>query len=268
MYGVAMTTLVCRVLSRLPVAHVALYGTLDTGSVVRMMVTLRDCLADAPAVLLLDMRHVTVASEAALRPLMVLVTEARMWPAARVALCCANPATTAMVAAAAPQEGPDMFPDVTTAVHAANRMPVPPRDELALSPAPEAPAKSRQFTHDTCTRWGVGRVAGLAELVASELVTNAVVHARTPMTVTLRLTDNCLHVAVRDGDPRPMRRPNPGGAGGPGDEHGRGLLLLDAMADSWGCNPTADGKVVWASIALPGRRGAASDRAATVGPTG
>lgn len=258
-----MTTLVCRVLSRLPVAHVALYGTLDTGSVVRMMVTLRDCLADAPAALIVDMQHVTVAGEAALRPMLALVAEARTWPAARVAICCATPAVSAMITAVGLEEGPDMYPDVTSASQAAHRMPVPPRDVLTLSPAPEAPSMSRQFTQETCARWGIGRVATLAELVASELVTNAVMHARTPMTVTLRLADNRLHVAVRDGDPRPMQRPTPGGSGGPQDEHGRGLLLLDAMADSWGCNPTADGKVVWASIAVPGRRGANSGCAAT-----
>jgi len=262
-----MTTLVCRVLSRLPVAHVALYGTLDTGSTVRMMVTLRDCLAEAPSVLIVDMQYVTVADEASLRPLLELVADARTWPGARVALCCATPAAKAMIAAAAMKEGPDMYPDVTSATDAARSLPLSVRDVLTLLPAAEAPARSRRFTHDTCARWGIGRVGNLAELVTSELVTNAVMHARTAMTVTLRLVDNRLHVAVRDGDPRPMQRPAPGNAGGPQDEHGRGLLLLDAMTDSWGCNPTADGKVVWASIAVPGRP-AAAGHAATGGVLG
>lgn len=254
-----MSTLICRVHSRLPVAHVALYGTLDGTSAARMMVTLRDCLAEAPTLLIVDVAHLVVGLESALRPLVVLAREARTWPRAHVALCGAGPATVAMIAAAADgEEGPDMYPDVTSATLAARGLPVSPREVLSLAPAPEAPARSRQFTQDTCALWGIGRVAGIAELVASELVTNAVVHARTPFTVTLRLTDGRLHVAVRDGDPRPMLRPSPGASGGPDDEHGRGLLLLDAMADAWGCSPTADGKVVWATITVPVRRPAGS----------
>jgi hypothetical protein len=47
-----------------------------------------------------------------------------------------------------------------------------------------------------------------------------------------------------------MYRPDSNAAGTPTDEHGRGLLLLDAMADAWGSSPTADGKVVWANIGV------------------
>lgn len=250
-----MSTLICRVLSRLPVAHVALYGTLDQTSAARMMVTLRDCLAEAPTMLIVDATHLVVGAGVALRPLVALVREARTWPGLPVAMCGAGPSTAAMIVAEARgEEGPDMYPDVTSATAAARGLPVSPREVLSLAPAPEAPARSRQFTHDTCALWGVGRVGGVAELVASELVTNAVIHARTPFTVTLRLADGRLHVAVRDGDPRPMLRPSPGAGGGPHDEHGRGLLLLDAMADAWGCSPTADGKVVWATIEVPARR--------------
>jgi anti-sigma regulatory factor (Ser/Thr protein kinase) len=93
-------------------------------------------------------------------------------------------------------------------------------------------------------------VAKLASLVASELVTNAVVHARTPSVMALRLANDTLHVSVRDNDPRPMFRPDPGLTGAHDGDHGRGLLILDAMADEWGTHPTADGKVVWATISV------------------
>jgi anti-sigma regulatory factor (Ser/Thr protein kinase) len=93
-------------------------------------------------------------------------------------------------------------------------------------------------------------VAKLASLVASELVTNAVVHARTPSVMALRLANDTLHVSVRDNDPRPMFRPVPGLSGAHDGDHGRGLLILDAMADEWGTHPTADGKVVWATISV------------------
>jgi anti-sigma regulatory factor (Ser/Thr protein kinase) len=100
----------------------------------------------------------------------------------------------------------------------------------------------------TCQTWGIARVAKLAALIASELVTNAVVHARTRAVMVLRLTANALHISVRDQDPRPMYRPAPGASGANESDHGRGLLILEAMSDTWGCHPTADGKVVWATV--------------------
>jgi anti-sigma regulatory factor (Ser/Thr protein kinase) len=246
-----MSTLICQVQSRWPVAVVSVYGTLDTNSAARLMVALRDTLAEAPSALLLDVAHLEVSVDSALVPLVWLADEAQRWPAITIGLCAATPATAAAVervgADSGAMTGLKMYDDTAAASEVARQLPVPPRRSLTLSPTPGAPAEAREFTHEICVEWGIGRVANLAELVASELVTNAVMHARTQIAVTLRLSGDTLSVAVRDGDPRPMFRPAPG-SGAPSDEHGRGLLLLDAMADAWGSTPTADGKVVWANI--------------------
>ena len=246
-----MSTLICQVNSRLPVAAVALYGTLDRSSAPRMTVTLRDCLAEAPTVLLLDVEHLVVASASAFAPLFGLVEESRGWPATRFALCGASPAITGLIAAAGPDSGGlELYSTIAVGTDAARQVPVSPRRSLGLRPDANAPAISRQFAQETCATWGVDKVGMLAELIASELVTNAVVHARTHVDVTMRLADGVLSVAVRDGDPRPMFRPAESGIEAVTSEHGRGLLLLDAMADAWGCHPTGDGKVVWASIGV------------------
>ncbi|HKT02510.1 MAG TPA: ATP-binding protein, partial [Rugosimonospora sp.] len=126
--------------------------------------------------------------------------------------------------------------------------------EAELLPGPDAPALSRALVSRACQEWGVGRVRRLAELVVSELASNAVVHARTPAVATVRLLDDCLQMAVRDGDPRLVSHPPPGAHGAHHGEHGRGLLILDAMTDSWGSAPTADGKVVWAQVRIPRQR--------------
>lgn len=251
-----MSTLVCQVERRLPVAVVAVYGTLDPSSAARLMVVLRDCLAAAPTALIIDASHLVVASEEALRPLISLVVEARTWPNATIAICGVGPLMEKFTQV--PVHA-DIYPDIERATEAALRIPVAPRRTVTLNPVPDAPAQSRQFAQETCRLWGIDRVAGLAELVASELVTNAVIHARTRLDLTLRLADDKLNVAVRDGDPRPMFRGTDNG-GRPTDEHGRGLLLLDAMADLWGSSPTADGKVVWATIGLPASRNPGPDR--------
>jgi hypothetical protein len=74
-----------------------------------------------------------------------------------------------------------------------------------------------------------------AILVASELVTNAVVHARTDLRLRLELRGDWLHIAVRDGSPRLLRLVT---ARDPEAEGGRGLWLVDQLGRAWGSTPT------------------------------
>jgi len=80
-----------------------------------------------------------------------------------------------------------------------------------------------------------------ARLLVSELVANAVTHAETDVTLQLDFSDERLRVEVRDqadGQPQP-RRPRR-------DElSGRGLMIVEALADRWGVEPTPPGKTVW-----------------------
>ena len=243
-----MPTLICHVRRRLPVAVVDLAGTLDHTSAARAMVTLRDCLADAPTFLLVECGHLAVTAPTALTPLLRLATDVATWPATRIGLCGATPAVRGLVDAH----------DGTTASYAslddglaeALSAPVAPKESLALRADHDSPAVARRFVDEICTSWGIRRTSKLASLVASELVTNAVVHARTPSVMSLRLAGDVLAITVRDGDPRPMYRPDPGATGAHDGDHGRGLLILDAMADAWGTLSTADGKVVWATMSI------------------
>jgi len=245
-----MSMLITQVQSRSPVAVVSTYGTLDRNSAARFLVALRDVLADAPSVLIVDVEHLVVGADEALVPLIGLAGEAARWPGADIVLACAGAQTTAALARVPGGSDLRLVADLDSAIADARLIPVAPRRTVTLRPSASAPAESRQFAQEVCAEWSATRLAGLVELVASELVTNAVMHARTPIAVTLRLDGEVLSVAVRDGDPRPMQRPSPGASGAPGEEHGRGLLLLDAMADEWGTSPTADGKVVWATIGI------------------
>jgi anti-sigma regulatory factor (Ser/Thr protein kinase) len=87
-----------------------------------------------------------------------------------------------------------------------------------------------------------------AVLLASELVTNAVIHARTELRLRVELRGELLHLAVRDGNPwqlRPATIPDPEAEGG------RGLWLVDQLARAWGVNRHPDGgKVVWCTLTL------------------
>lgn len=92
-----------------------------------------------------------------------------------------------------------------------------------------------------------------AELLVSEIVTNALVHAGTFIDVAFTLVQGGLRVEVTDGSPH---APTVRGYG-PSAGTGRGLMLLDQMVDDWGVLPDEPGKTVWfqiASMPAPGER--------------
>ena len=85
----------------------------------------------------------------------------------------------------------------------------------------------------------------MAVLLTSELVTNAVLHGLTPVTVLVSDDGVRVRVEVADGRPGPLSLPSEGPAA---DRiSGRGLGIVDHLADRWGCRPQQDpaGKVVW-----------------------
>jgi anti-sigma regulatory factor (Ser/Thr protein kinase) len=108
-----------------------------------------------------------------------------------------------------------------------------------------SPRAARRFVKDTLGRWG--QPHGLAEdaqLLVTELATNAVIHAGTPYTVTLRPEAPGVRISVRDACPAAPTVCNPG----PLDITGRGLLLVAALSADWGVEETPDGKAVWATL--------------------
>ncbi|MFJ8691466.1 ATP-binding protein [Streptomyces roseolilacinus] len=84
--------------------------------------------------------------------------------------------------------------------------------------------------------------AHTAELLTSELVTNALIHTAYGAVVTATLADDVLRVEVRDFAPEP---PDPYVPVSDDGTHGRGLLLVQALADAWGVRAQGVGKAVW-----------------------
>ena len=128
----------------------------------------------------------------------------------------------------------------------------------AYQPEPAAAAAARRFVRDTLQAWVVTGAAadghGLVDdavLLTSELVTNAVVHACTPVQVTCRLADGAVEVVVRDGHPA---RLVPEAAESEPTERtgGRGLLLPAALASAWGVAYGRTSKAVWFRLGLAG----------------
>jgi anti-sigma regulatory factor (Ser/Thr protein kinase) len=87
----------------------------------------------------------------------------------------------------------------------------------------------------------------MAELVANELVTNAVEHAHSTSRLTVTYTGTVFRIAVRDYCPAPNPRPRPIDVGA---FRGRGLHLVAALAQIWNVDQHPDGKTFWANLPL------------------
>ncbi|MGW6707953.1 ATP-binding protein [Streptomyces sp. NPDC054956] len=118
---------------------------------------------------------------------------------------------------------------------------------------PRAPSRARARLREQLAEWGVGpEPAETAELLLSELVTNAVRHARAPhgrdIGVRLARYGGVLRVEVTDAGPAVTLAPH---AAAEWDEWGRGLAIVAALAARWGQCPRRNGigKAVWAEVA-------------------
>lgn len=148
---------------------------------------------------------------------------------------------------------------------------------LSLPGETRAASAARRFAATMCRTWGLEGLAEDVVLTVSELVTNAVVHARSSATMTISLSGGYLEVAVADDSPRaPIVRParldldadinlvvaraaehadlrapvwHVGRSGS--IAAGRGMLIVDAIADEWGVNRLAAGKEVWFRLSAP-----------------
>ena len=110
-------------------------------------------------------------------------------------------------------------------------------------PDPTNVACARRFVGGAFAEWGLD--SSDACLLTSELVTNAVMHGRTDVTVTVKLVDRRVRVEVMDFNPRlPSVRPL-----SPDDTAGRGLYLLQRVARAWGVESNPVQKSVWFEVA-------------------
>ena len=120
---------------------------------------------------------------------------------------------------------------------------------IALSRSPTSVAVARRFIAARAAAWSFPEEASQQlVLIGSELVTNAVLHARTELTLTLELRDDRVRISVKDQSraPATLRNYRPDAL------TGRGLGVVAALSDTWGVSAAADGKVVWAELGANG----------------
>jgi anti-anti-sigma regulatory factor len=225
-------------------ALVRLHGALTTATASHVRLTLLKCLAEQPDALLIDLAGLRVGEARALSVFTAVARQAAMWPGTPLLFCAPTAATRALLARGAYDTLP-VFVSTDVALAAGrDRVGMPSATEELL-PVAGAARQARDVVTEACARWELSTLVGPASVVVSELVSNAVAHAHTMITLRLSLRRRYLHIAVRDGstdEPRPATT-SPLAPG-----TGRGLLLVDAIARRWGSMPTTGGKVVWAVL--------------------
>ncbi|MFI2366905.1 ATP-binding protein [Streptomyces sp. NPDC018833] len=120
--------------------------------------------------------------------------------------------------------------------------------ELPFLAEPQEVAALRRIVRLHLKAWGLLRQTDVAQVCVSELIANVIRHvgAGTPTALRLSMSGTHLRVEVRDPDARALPTLV---AVGPDSESGRGMALVDAMADRWGVLLGSDHKVTWCEIA-------------------
>jgi anti-sigma regulatory factor (Ser/Thr protein kinase) len=130
---------------------------------------------------------------------------------------------------------------------------------VKLAALPCAVPQSRRVLRHVLREWQLEKMLDPALLVTSELVANAVQASgnnactdgqnRQVIALTVQLTDNSLLLEVWDASPAlpVLKETDITGV------RGRGLMLVDFLADAWGHRPAEGGKVIWCEVAIPAR---------------
>lgn len=128
-----------------------------------------------------------------------------------------------------------------------NRPPLPEPLVFHVPDEKQAVPAARKRVIQTARGWRVPLTRDAladVELLAGELISNAVRHSGGPCSVTVRWNGTRLRTEVSDGCPRPPRRSYDADG-----TSGRGLVLVDALAYTWGWDTHASGKTVWFEVA-------------------
>ncbi|MDI6101178.1 ATP-binding protein [Actinoplanes sp. NEAU-A12] len=223
-------------------------GHLRVSGVAALRRHLLECLAEQPEALLIDLSGLEVEQPRALSIFTVVLRQAAKWPGTPIMLCGPTPATRELMVVPVQHRLP-LCDDLAAALAHLNgeRQTVPSVSEDLL-PVAGTTRHARDLATEACLRWDLPGLVAPASVIVTELIGNVVDHAHTMMTLYLSLRPRYLNIAVSDGSPQPPAAPGPVP---PEAASGRGLLLVNELADCWGHLPSKDGKVVWAALRRP-----------------
>jgi anti-anti-sigma factor len=225
-----------------------LAGRLDLSAVPRLQRAILKQLAQHPPAMICDLSRVDGIDPLCAGVFTSIRHPALGWPGTALVLCGTQPAVAEVLLQLGVASRLAMYPSLDEALANARARPERLRARLTLGPVLTAVAAGRAFVREVCDQWGLQELAEPAALLASELVTNAVVHAHTALELRVELRGSRLQVAVHDQDPNLTRVL----AAKEGTDRGLGLLVVDQVAKAWGVHQDkAGGKTIWCTLKLP-----------------
>jgi anti-anti-sigma regulatory factor len=161
-------------------------GGLDAASSPALHHAAESCLENGPVALIMDLSAMTVLEDDAMAVFVEIIRIAGRWPGTPVLLCAPDPLHPGLrtLAAGVP---PTVFRSVAGAWDALDAGEQNPLIAEQLLPAAGEARRARDLATEACPHWDLPHLVGHAALIASELVINAVEHARTVMTLQLKL---------------------------------------------------------------------------------
>lgn len=220
-------------------------GTLDSRSYRAVRDGLIKLAVEGPRALITDIDDLKVDNDSALTVFSSAWSRVNVWPEVPILLVATGAAMQRRLKHGLVAHFVPVFQGVDEAI-ASVRMPPPRRRRTAqYNPVIGSSALARTFVRETCEDWDCKDWVQDALCVASELVENAVKHARTELQLRLEYRAGLLTIAVRDDDPH-MAVLRQTSAGQP---DGYGLQIVADLARAWGSAPDlGGGKVVWATL--------------------
>jgi anti-anti-sigma factor len=242
---------------------VSLHGALGMEAAPAVRQALLKGLGEQPKAVICDLSDVESIDPACASLFLAVVNQGdARWPATGFLLCGAVPAVATVLIRLRVHQFVPLHATLADAFRLVENRPPYLHDQMILAPTSDAAAAARLFAREVYDYWRLavrepGAPAGAENmslierlvLVASELVTNAVLHAGTDLRLRIELRENRLWVKVSDRAPQLLAS----GQNLERAEGGRGLVLVNALASSWGVHPDRlGGKVVWAAFNLAG----------------
>lgn len=218
-------------------------GCLSVRTVTQLRDTLLKAAAEQPRGVVCDLREVS-AGPVSLTVLHVVADQVAEWPGTPLVLVADDLALTDHLERLGLRRRLPVVADPDAAMAALRHAPGFVVTASRLPPTDDAPATARAFVTRVLHRWQADEGVDVARWVVSELVTNAVVHARTEATVKVSLTRRRIGLSVADRGPGGIRRP-----ARPGVDGGWGLTVVAELTRRWGVLPRMGGGwVVWSVL--------------------
>jgi hypothetical protein len=222
---------------------VAATGGLSLASSMALSATLRKHLLDRGRVLV-DLAALRVEWPPSASVFSTVLAAAGGWPAARMVLFGASPRTGALLRSTGSTLAVPLATDRAQALEVLQVRPGRVRRTVPLPASPVAAAYGRSLVRQACADWGVVDPRRRAEMVANELISNAVQHCAGESVLVLSHDRRGLTVAVRDGSALLPTSTDVDEA----EDVCLGLRMVQGLSDSWGVLRLRHGKTVWALV--------------------